>query len=409
MAFKDILNKGMAMISKGAESAKTAMKEKKQASQEFDLLKTKSDHIGPMETYVVNNPDPQAGKEQTILSTCFTINVDNSKVVNKLIPIEETILDVKTGREAKTEIQYAFVITDKCLWVLNQNEYKKYTFDSITNFELVNKGLMSQGVKFDNNAFIIDCSEGDLKKFADVLMNKEHREDVIKRKTAYLCGVIPKKQLLNMNNRGVTFDNAGKIVLHSGTENKVLNVSDIQVVQLLVNDTVSLSRGLSDSGNFVSSPMEARKMSLKFILKMGEYTINILEPNMLNSTYKREEQTYITNYEFGKTVIDTTLEYMKENNFTSPVQNPTPVVEQMSVPVQPVASPVEPAPVLTAQPSVNPSPVIPVSTITTTNQNIVPPDAPQVAPTPTQNATPTVENKPLLDPFGISSNDGHQN
>lgn len=440
MAFKDILNKGMSMISKGAESAKQAVQEKKQASQEFDLLKTRSDHIGPMETYVVNNQDPQAGREQSILGSCFTINVENSKIINKLLPLEETVLDVKTGKEAKTEIQYAFALTDKHLWVLNQNEYKIYPFESIANCEIVNKGLMTQGVKFDNNAFYIDGSEGDVKKFIDTLMNKEYREDLIKRKTAYLCGMIPKAQLLNMANRGITFCDNKKVILHSGTENKVLDITDIQTVQLLVNDTVALSRGVTDSGNFVSSPMEARKMSLKFVLKMGEFTINILEQNMMNTTYKREDTTYTTNYDFGKKVVETTIDYMKglvdfsahqnvsqttEVNQSQSANQPAPAVStiQQQTSIQPTsttATPINSTPAMSemSTPTNNiapDTPNIPTSTITMGTPNVTPPDIPTSAPAPVMpNPEEAINNTPI-DPFGINNgqppidNQEHQN
>lgn len=321
MALKDIFNKGMSFISKGAEQAKNKAKEKKQAAQEFDLLKTKSDHIGPMSTYVVNNPDHQIGKEQSILNVCFTINVENAKIVNKLIPIDETILDVKTGREGKTEIRYAFAITDKHLWVLNQNEYKIYEFGTIANCEIINSGIMTQSVKFDDNAFYIDGTEKDVSKFIEILMNEEVRLQTIKNKTAYLCGVIPKSQLLNMANRGVTFTNDNQIVLHNGYENKLLSLTDIETIQVLVNDSVALSRGLTDSGNFVSSPLEARKISVKFVLKMGEFTMPILEQNMMNTTYKREDATYINNYEFAKKIIDTTIEHMRNLPSASTTQN----------------------------------------------------------------------------------------
>ncbi len=311
MAFKDLLNKGMDLISKGAETAKKAAEDKKNAIHEFDLLKTKSDHIGPMNTYVVNNNDPQVGRETMILNACLTINVDNSRIINKLIPIDETIVDVKTGKEAKTEIQYAFAMTDKRLWVLNQKEYITYEFDNIKNFEMVNKGLMSQGVKFNDMAFVLDGTEKDVETFINNVFNPDIRLEAITRKIKYLCGITPAEQLLNANIHGITISKDNKIVLHNGVDNKLVEITDIDVVQLLINDSVVISRGRTDSGNIMSSPMEARKMSIKFVLKMGDFTVDILEQNMMNTTYRREEATYINNYEFAKKIIDKITEYLK--------------------------------------------------------------------------------------------------
>ena len=67
MGLKDLLGKGVDMINKGVASAKNAAEEKKKAMQEFDILKTRSTHIGPTLPYEIKNPSPQTGKEQMIL------------------------------------------------------------------------------------------------------------------------------------------------------------------------------------------------------------------------------------------------------------------------------------------------------------------------------------------------------
>lgn len=316
MGFKDIFNKGMEMVNKGVESAKSAYEEKKQAQQEFELLKTRSNHIGPFSPLVVNNPEPQVGREQSILNMCLTINVENSKIVNKTIPIDETILDVKTGKEAKTEMEYAFIITDKKLWIMNKNEYMILDFESMQNFEIINKGLMSQSIKFNNNAFILDGKEADILRFGRILLDSQFRIEVEARSKAYLCEVVPVKQLINMNFKGVTFGANGELVLHNYPDNKKVDINEVVSVQLLINDTVCLMRGKNDSGSITSSPMEARKMSVKFILGMGEYVIETMPQSMMNATHKREDTVYRSNYEFSKLIVETVSEYMK-NSFNS--------------------------------------------------------------------------------------------
>ena len=100
MKFNDILNKGIDLLNKGANTVKEAAQEKYAAHQEFNLLITRSNHLSDMKPYEVKNQNPSIGREQLILGKCLTINVENSKVINRLIPIEETIVNVKT---AKTE------------------------------------------------------------------------------------------------------------------------------------------------------------------------------------------------------------------------------------------------------------------------------------------------------------------
>lgn len=305
MGLKDIFNKGLDLISTGANAAKDAAIEKKKAMQDFDLLKTRSDHIGPMSEFVINNPDPQIGKEQQILKSCLTISVEKAKIANKLIPIDETVLMVRTATEAKTQIDYIFALTDKRLWVLNEKEYTTYSFDTVTQFEIVNKGIMSQGANFDNKAFVIDGNENDVKAFIDLTINSDKRTETITRSTAYLCGIIPEIQLINLNMRGISIGNDGNVVIHNGLENKLTKIEDISSVQVLINDAICYMKGRTESQSFMSSPHEARKISVKFILGMGEYVIDVLPQSTFNTTYKREDNTYIENYEFGKKIVDT--------------------------------------------------------------------------------------------------------
>lgn len=312
MALKDLFNKGVEFIHSGVKAVGDATKEKKASIQEFDLLKTNSDHIGPMNLYEPKNDDPQVGREQMILNVCLTINVDNSKVINKLIPTEETIVDVKTTKEEKTQIQYIFAITDKRLWIANKNEYMTYEFGTVKNCEIISKGIMSQAVKFDDKAFTFDGNEADIKRFADTLMNPEFRNEVTKYKVAYLMGHTPKRQFLNMNLKGITIAEDGNIVLHNNPENKVVNIKDITTVQLLVNGSPALIKGKTDSSNFMSSPMEARKMGVKIIFGMAEYTIETMPQNMMNTSYKREDSTYINNYEFAKSIVDVLAELIRQ-------------------------------------------------------------------------------------------------
>jgi len=316
MAFKDILSsglnmiskgteKGLDMISKGTENVKNAAIEKKNAMNEFSILKTRSTHIGPMKPYIINNPDPGLGKETQILNIGITISLENVRLLNNLLPIDETILDIKNTKEAVSEIEYVFAITDKRLWVYNKKEYMIYEFGTVENFEIINKGVLSQGVKFNNNAFVIDGTEADVTKFINTMMDHNFRDTVIKTRTDYLCGVTPIKQYTNAIETGITISTDGHIVLHNGDQNYLIKPSEITMVQLLINDSVVLTKGLKENNSIVSNPMEARKMSIKVTLNnMSEYTIETMKQNTMSTAYKREDSTYIDNYNFTKNVVD---------------------------------------------------------------------------------------------------------
>lgn len=310
MAFKDILNKGMYMINKGATAVKNAAIEKQQAMKDFEILITRSDHIGPMMPYVHNNTEPQPGKEQIILNTCLTINVEKTKLVNSLIPVDESIVSVRTAKEAKTSMEYIFVITDKRIWILDQKEYMTYEFSQVKNCELVNKGIMTQGIKFDDKAFYVDGSESDVDKFIKIIINADERMAAMNRAQAYLCGIIPQKQYINMGLKGITVGINNEIVIHNNLDNKLIKPEDITYIQILINDLVVLSRGKEDT-SILANPMEARKISVKFVLKTEEYVIDILAQSLMNTTYRKEDSTYIENYNFAKKIVDQITELIK--------------------------------------------------------------------------------------------------
>lgn len=312
MAFKDLLNKGINMLSSGANAAKDAAIAKRESMQEFDLLKTRSDHIGPMNPYEEKNGDPQPGKEQMILNACLTISVENSKVVNKLIPIDETVVALRTAKEAKTEIDYIFVITDKRLWILNKNEYMIMEFGSISDCCIINKGLLTQGVNFGGNAFYFDGSESDVTKFISILMDDEIRRESTSKAISYLCGISPIRQILNINLRGISLGANGELVMHNATLNQLTRIQDVMSVQILINDTVALMRGRKDSQSIVNCPQEARKMSVKVILSTGEFVIEVMPQTMMNTSYRREESTFINNYNFCKNIVEAIANLIKE-------------------------------------------------------------------------------------------------
>lgn len=313
MKLNDILNKGIDLLNKGANTVKEAAQEKYAAHQEFNLLITRSNHLSDMKPYEVKNQNPSIGREQLILGKCLTINVENSKVINRLIPIEETIVNVKTSKESKTELVYFFIVTDNCLWVSSEKEYKIYNFTTIANCEIVDKSIMTQYVKFDNNAFAFDGSEGDIQNFCRLLTDAEYRTQETGLATNYLCGIKPKEQYLNIHLSGMSLGENGEIVFHNGAKgNKLTKKENISYVQLLMDNTVVMTKGKPDMQSMVSAMYDCRKMSIKVVLTDGEYVFDILPQNMMGTLIKKEDSVYINNYEFAKTIINRIEELLRK-------------------------------------------------------------------------------------------------
>ena len=287
MGFNDLFNKGLNILGKGASSLKDAAISKKDALQEFSILKTRSNHLSDLKPFEVHNSNPSIGKEQLILSSCLTINVAKAKIINSLIPLEETVVNIKTARESITEMHYIFIITDQKLWIANEKEYKIYNFDAVTKCEIVNKGIMSQSVNFNDNAFVLDGTENDINKFCKTLTEVDYRNQEIITATNYLCGIKPVKQLLNLYLTGITLGENGKVVLHNGKQiNRLVDLKDIHYVQLLMDNTVVLTKG-KETQSMVSAQLDCRKMSIKVVLTNDNFLIDVMPQSMMNTLIKK--------------------------------------------------------------------------------------------------------------------------
>lgn len=310
MGLKDIFNKGMEYINKGTSTVAQAARDKRDAINNYNLLITTSERLQGLKQYEIKNQTPSGGREQTILATCLTINVEKARLINSLIPVDETILNVRAATESKTQMNYLVALTDKGIWVLNQNEYAFYEYGSIANFEIINKSLMSQGVKFDNKAFIFEGSEGEIQKFGSTIMDSNFRNGEILKETAYLGGVIPKLQITTINYAGVTIGEDNRIVLHNGKDkNKVVNLQDIDCIQLLMDNAVVMTRGKNLQAH-MSATQPCRKMTLRFTMKNEPFEIEIMPQNIMGSLVKVEDALYQNSFGFARRIMDTIMSMM---------------------------------------------------------------------------------------------------
>lgn len=301
MGLKDIFN-----------SAKEKINQKKEASNQFNVLISMSTHLDGMIPYEAKNQSPSLGREQKILSLCLPLSVEKSKLVNSLIPIEETVIAVRTVVESKTLYDYIFVITNQRFWVINKQEYKTYQFEEIHKFYVVDNSILSQKVNFNDSAFVIEGSDKEVSRFISTATNASERNLEIASKTRYLCGIVPKFQLLNLNMAGLSIDENNRIVLHNGEEyNLLIDINDIQYMQLLLDNTVVLTRGKMTQSQ-TSMEVPCKNMSVKIVLKDSEFIIKVMKDNLMGTTIKQEDSKYISNIEFAKKIISTLENLMNE-------------------------------------------------------------------------------------------------
>lgn len=304
MSFNSIFNKGVDFLNKSANNIKDKAIEKKSQIDEFNLLITRSEHLSDLFHYEARNSSPSIGREQKILSLGITVNVPKAKLINGLIPVEETICNIKTAKESKTEIEYWFIITNKKLWILNEKEYTIREFEDIKTCEIVNNSVMSQYVNFNGNAFQFDGTQSDISKFCEILTDTSIRDSIINTNTEYLCGVTPKTQFLNKYLTGMTIGVDESIVFHNGINNKKVTKDEIDHLELLMDNTLVMTKCKRDFQNIVSSLSECRKMTLKVVLHSEIFLIDILPQNIMGTLVKREDSLYQENYNFAVEIMN---------------------------------------------------------------------------------------------------------
>ena len=305
MNFNNLFSKSKDLLNKGVNSVKNAVNEKKETMHEFDLLITKSDHLPNLKPYEALNPIPSKGREQLILAVCLTMNVEKAKLVNSLLPVSESIIDIEIATESKTQMEYWFIITNNKLWIANRKEYKTVEFNKLSICQIVSKGLMTQSVNFNQNAFVFEGGETEIRKFCATLMNAETRDAEIAIKTGYLCGVTPKEQYLNIYMTGITIGTNNEIVLHNGkVKNQKVALEDIEYMQLMMDNSVVMTKGKKDMQSMISAQNDCHKMTLKVVLKTENFLIEVMPPNVMNTLVKKEDSLYQTSYAFAKNIID---------------------------------------------------------------------------------------------------------
>lgn len=301
----DTLNAATNMVGRQAENLGKKIEDKKQSIDKYNYLVSISNHLDNMQEYKENNEYPSVGREQLLLSLCLTLNVEKAGLINKIIPVYETPINVITFVESKTQMDYILVVTDKRVWILNKNEYKTYKFEDITKFEIVNKSLLSQGVNFNNNALSFEGSEQVVSELSNILTNEEYRKSVIEESIKYLCGVTPKISLTSLYYTGITIGVNNEIVLHiSKDESHLINKDDIKYIQILLDNKVILQKDRGNN-NQVSALSPARKMTVKVKANTKEYSIDVLRENVMGTAYKIEDSAFQNAYDLAKKIVDT--------------------------------------------------------------------------------------------------------
>ena len=238
---------------------------------------------------------------------CAYINLGYAKVIDMLIPINEVVLNIVSIQEKITNNEYMMVLTDKRIIIMDDKMYTCYNYSDVVSFSLISKSLMTQLVYFNDIVILVKVNYNDLLIIYNIVTNDNYRNNLVKEKTKYLCGIVPVYQNINKIKSGISIDNNNQIVFHNKKENNYLcKYDDILNYELMEDNTVvrkKIAREKSQSMGF--SKKECYKMTLRVTLTNNNvFELIILEPTTFNNSYYHTDKTYLEFFNFAKEIMD---------------------------------------------------------------------------------------------------------
>lgn len=241
-------------------------------------------------TYITNNsPD---------------INKEKAKIIASLIPIEETFLTTIYAKEILTNQEYYLIPTNKYLWIINEKSYGVCSYLKL-NITVIKNNLMSKTILINNVLLEINGTDTKIQSFLSIFNNPIERENIIKEKTNYLCGIIPIYQKINSIGAGISIDNNKNIVFHTKQSNYKLHYSQIESYEILLDNQVTFSSKSNTSNKITNFQNSCYQISLKIETKEHQtLIIPILEPNSFNTKYQRQDTIFQNNLNFVEKLIN---------------------------------------------------------------------------------------------------------
>ena len=254
-----------------------------------------------------NNSNLNEGKWEEYMLICPNINIEQAKLIDSLIPISETVINIVYSTEQIDSKNFILVFTNFRIFIIDKDKYDILDYQNITNVELISKGLMTQMITINDILLGLDINQNNLNIIYGLLTNTEYRNNYINEKTKYLCGIIPIYQRLNKINSGISLDNNNNVVFHDKKINNYLyNYDDILNYELLEDNMVVLKKKTIEQDHSLKSVKnDCSSMKLRVTLKNnGVFEINILEPSTFNTTISHNSSTYSEYFSFSKEIID---------------------------------------------------------------------------------------------------------
>ena len=246
-----------------------------------------------------------------ITTICPDLNKEKATIINKLIPINETYLDILYIKEIKTNTDYWLILTDKQIWIINEKVYGIIPYQNITICNIVKNNIMSKIINLNNIIIEINGNDDKINNFINIITNNEIRNKIIEEKTSYLCNITPTYQLINNINSGISIDDNKTIVFHSKNNNYKTTSNELINYEILIDNTSIISKNQETKTSINTFQNSCYSISLRITTNNNTFQIPILEQNSLGTKYNTHDSIYINNLNFAKEIINKLNEICK--------------------------------------------------------------------------------------------------
>jgi len=280
---------------------------KKEENRLYNELLSKSLKFEGLQDIVIHNTIVNEGRIEEILGICPNLNESQAKIIDSLIPINETYLKILYITQRIDNSNYIIVFTDKYVWIINKNKYLVMRYEDILVFDIISKSLMTQVVNFNNVIIGIDTTQNNLNEVYQLVKNLEYRNNYISEKIKYLCGIIPVYQRLNNINSGISIDNNKNVIFHDKKINNYgYRYQDIKNYEILEDQIVVLKKRTMESSHSLTSVKQTcTSITMRVTLVNDQvFSITLLEPTAFNGQYNHNDSIYINSFKFAKEIVD---------------------------------------------------------------------------------------------------------
>ena len=239
-----------------------------------------------------------------ITNNCPDINEEKAKLISKLIPINETFLSIFYSKEILTNQEYYLIFTNKYLWIMNKEKYGTFYYNNLI-CSIIKNNIMSKILLLNNTLIEINGNENKINEFIQLINNPNIREQIIREKESYLCGITPITQIINSVGSGISYDINKTIIFHTKEKNYKYQIQEIENYEILLDNQVYSSKKTALSKTIGSFQNDCYQISIRITTFNKEIIIlPILLPNTFGTKYNSHDNILQKNLEFANNILN---------------------------------------------------------------------------------------------------------